>query len=63
MVDRILAFFGYVKVPKEAINLTLMIEKFHYNVCQKFPGEKWATSQYEAIKEIRMFLQTGRLLT
>jgi hypothetical protein len=60
MIRTILAFFGYVKVPKEAILLSMKIEETYRQLSKKLPA---FITLYEAARSVTAFLRSGRLLS
>lgn len=67
MIRTILAFFGYVKVPKEVVELAMLIENGYKIMLKVFESEKVnsidAKKLHEASKTLTKFLRSGRLLT
>ena len=51
----ILAFFGYVKVPKEAIQLSMILEEGWKKLSM--------AKAYESQKALTWFLRSGRLIS
>lgn len=58
----LLAFFGYMKVPKEAIQLSMLVEEGYRRISKKLPNSEFS-KLYESAKTITKFLRSGRLLT
>lgn len=74
MLRTILAFFGYVKVPKEAVEMSILLENDFRSITNIF----WAQGEIKpkfkdlaqhlevrkkAIQTLTQFLRSGRLLT
>ena len=59
----ILAFFGYVKVPKEVVLLSMLIEESYCRASKKVPDSESLATLYKSAKTITKFLRSGRLLT
>ena len=62
MIQTILAFFGYTKIPIEAVQLSMLVESEHRRVAEKLPDNEYAQRIYKAAKTITEFLRSGRLL-
>ena len=73
MIQTILAFFGYIKVPKEAIQLSMCLEDDFKNIIKIFLGlgeiypdfkglEKHLEVRKNAVKVMTQFLRSGKLL-
>ena len=68
MIRTILAYFGYVKIPKEAILLSMSIEDLIVAVakqgkCSSPEAEAYISMRVEAAKTITNFLRSGRLIS
>lgn len=63
MIRTILAFFGYVKVPKEAVVLAMDLEEGYKRLSTKFPQNVFLKQLYETAKTITGWLRSGRLLS
>lgn len=75
MVRTILAFFGYVKVPKEAVQMSMLLEDDFKDLIELFLdiGEDAPPSYKEVAKRLKNrkramevmteFLRSGRLLS
>ncbi len=61
MIQTILAFFGYTRIPKEAIELSILVEEGYRRMSKKLPNSEF-TKLYESAKAITWFLRSGRLL-
>ena len=59
MIQTILAFFGYVKIPKEVVLLSMKLEDGYYNISKEIPG---FTPLYNGAKTMTAFLRSGKLL-
>ena len=62
MLRTILAFFGYVKIPKEAILLSMRMELGYKILYKETPGEQ-SKILYDSAKAMTGFLRSGRLLS
>jgi hypothetical protein len=58
-MKRILCHFGYVKVPKEAVQLSLLQEGKWEQICAILPDWKFVL---EGQRRLTNFLQSGRML-
>lgn len=67
MIQTILSFFGYTKIPKAVIQLSLLQEIHIEKWCRATKKHKGWHDEFEsylkAQKTITRFLQSGRLLT
>jgi len=61
MLRTILAFFGYVKIPKGAVVLSMRMELGFKIIYEKMPGED-SKILYDSAKAMTGFLRSGRLL-
>ena len=61
MIRFIFAWFGYVKVPKEAVRMALHIEDVCKVVRNRVPGDQ-PEILLRMASTIREFLQTGRMV-
>ena len=61
MIRTILAFFGYVKIPKGAVMLSMRMELGFKIIYEKMPGEQ-SKILYDSAKAMTGFLRSGRLL-
>ena len=62
MIHTILAFFGYVKIPKEAVQLSMKVEDGYHTILGWFPENKEVILLHKSAKTITEFLRSGRLL-
>lgn len=63
MIRFILAWFGYVKVPKEAIQLSMMLEDGWRVVLKHIPDNIESAPKLLKINQtLTKFLRSGRLL-
>ena len=62
MLRTVLACFGYVKVPKEAVILSMRIEDGYRILANKMPFSENTQRLYRFASVIREFLQTGRMV-
>lgn len=66
MFQTILAFFGYVKVPKEAIQMSMVLEDDFKGLADVFrdnlKAKAWFSYRQESMKALTEFLRNGRLL-
>lgn len=58
----ILGWFGYIKVPKEAVELAMKVQQANKIVSDLMPASANAAQLYEMSKTITEFLRSGRLL-
>jgi len=58
IIQTIMAFFGYVKVPKDAILLSMKLEEGYCKLTKKIPA---FYPLCEAAKAMTNFLRSGRL--
>jgi len=61
----ILSWFGYVKVPVEAVRISYMIQSFFFSAEKKVdsPDSKAVLNRYyQAAKTLTGFLRSGRFL-
>jgi len=63
MIRTPLAFFGYVKVPKEAVEISMIIQEAQRRLLKKIPDSESAKTLYELSKTITNFLRSGRLVS
>ena len=63
MIQTILAFFGYVKVPKEAVLLSMEIEENYRKILKDIPDNEVCSMYHKSAQAITWFLRSGRLLT
>jgi len=63
MLRTILAFCGYVKIPKEAILLSMRVELGYKILCSKMPECENSRILYKSARAITEFLRSGRLLS
>ena len=61
MLRTILAFFGYVKIPQNAVLLSMRMELGFKILYEKMPGEQ-SKILYDSAKAMTGFLRSGRLL-
>ena len=67
MLKTILAFFGYVKVPKEAIQMSILIES-HFKLLSEIIGHtepelaERLKNLHKVAETLTDFLRSGRLL-
>ena len=57
----ILAWFGYHKIPKEAVRLAMRIEAEHRWVYEQMPDDAYAIRMYGIAQTITEFLRSGRM--
>jgi hypothetical protein len=58
-----MAAFGYVKIPKEAIELAQELETGYRYITDKFPSVPQFQAAYEISKTLTNFLRSGRLIS
>jgi len=63
MIRTILAFCGYVKVPREAIRLSMEIEEGYKRLHNLVPENESAALLYKGSKTMTAFLRSGRLIS
>ena len=63
MIRTILAFFGYMKVPVEAVQLSELVTSFIREAEKKSGQAEKLLPYFEASKTITKFLRSGRLLS
>ena len=61
MIQTILAFFGYTKIPKEVIQLSMLVEEGYRKISEKLPNSEF-TKLHESAKKITWFLRSGKKL-
>lgn len=62
MIKLLLSFFGYIKVPVEAVQLSMQQELFFEKMIRMRPEAKDAWEFYlKAQKTLTSFLRSGRL--
>jgi len=62
MIRILLAFFGYVKVPTEAVRLSMLLEHFFKRISEYQPEDERKKLLYEASHSLTEFLRSGKLL-
>ena len=65
MIRTVLAFFGYVKIPTEAVQISIVQEDFIKLVCKYLKTEetkKVGHKHLELQKTLTQFLRSGALL-
>lgn len=63
MIQTILAFFGYVKVPLEAVQLSMLVEEGYRRIIEKLPNHDEFSKLHESAKTITDFLRSGKILS
>ena len=63
MFRTILAFCGYVKIPKEAVRLAMVIKHDALLMHRKSPDNEHIQKIHEAAGALGEFLRSGRLLS
>jgi hypothetical protein len=66
LISRVLATFGYAKVPKEAVRLSLWVEsrmEYMLDNLKSEPGKKFYSELLTAQRELTKLLQSGRMLS
>jgi len=62
MMQTILAFFGYAKIPTEAVRLSMLIEDNYRGITERLPDNEIYALLYESSKTLTDFLRSGKLL-
>jgi len=71
MIQTILAFFGYTKIPKEAIQISILLENDFKDLILLFEGQsnpkfkqfaEHLKVREKALKTMTSFLRSGKLL-
>jgi len=64
MIQIVLGFFGYIKIPREAVQLSIAQEVFFEVLLKQEPDGKDIIERYlRGQKTLTQFLRSGRLLT
>ena len=63
MMRFILALFGYVKVPKAAVQISMEIEESYRRISKTFPEIENFKMLYKGSKTMTDFLRSGRLIS
>ena len=61
VIQTILAFCGYTRIPKEAVQLSMLVEEGYRRLSKKLPNSEFS-KLHESAKTITWFLRSGRLL-
>lgn len=59
----LLAFFGYVKIPYEAVLLAMELERWHEALHKRVPNNEAFKQLHDASKTITHFLRSGRIIS
>lgn len=62
MFQTIMAFFGYVKIPKEAVELSMKLER-EWKWLAERTGNAAANARLMAQETLTEFLRSGKLLS
>lgn len=62
MIRTLLGFLGYMRVPKEAVQLSILVEDCLKQISRDQPDESDLCRAYRASKILTWFLRSGRLL-
>lgn len=56
------AFFGYVRIPLEAVRLAMLLEDGYRRLAELCPKSEYCREAHEAARALTKFLRTGRML-
>jgi len=62
MIKIIMAFFGYVKIPLEAVQLSVEVEHRMQVLVNEFPESRHLADMLEGIKPLTEYLRSCRRL-